>query len=148
MAYYECLSNNDYIINIGDNFTVKLTGSHNVTTSATVCYIYKGDKTTICLLCDTNLGTVGVSNWATAYSYAWNYTININNKEYTGTCKIPTLEQIYSKCAGYMRNFSYWTPSTINGRPYAWVVGYNGAVGNNFGPTDTAGTLPFIEITL
>ena len=144
MAYYECLNNNDHI-NIGDSFIVNLTGSHNQITTATVCYIYKGDKTTICLLGDTSLGG---ANWATACSYAWNYTININNKEYTGTCKIPTLEQIYSKCAGYMRNFSYWTPSTINGGSYAWVVVYNGAVGNNFGPTDTAGTLPFIEITL
>ena len=146
MAYYECLSNNDYIINIGDNFTVKLTGSHNVTTSATVCYIYKGDKTTICLLGDTNLGTDAWTNWPTA-SYVWNYTININNKEYTGTCKIPTLEQIYSKCAGYMRNFAYWN-STRNGGSYAWLVSYNGAVTNNLGPSVTAGTLPFIEITL
>ena len=146
MAYYECLSNNDYIINIGDNFTVKLTGSHNVTTSATVCYIYKGDKTTICLLGDTNLGTVGVSNWATAYSYAWNYTININNKEYTGTCKIPTLEQIYSKCAGYIRNFAYWN-STRYTDSSSWSVYDNGLVSYN-GNHVTLGTLPFIEITL
>ena len=145
MAYYECLSNNDHI-NIGDNFTVNLTGSHNVTTSATVCYIYKGDKTTICLLGDTSLGSVGWTNWPAA-SYVWNYTININNKEYIGTCKIPTLEQIYSKCAGYIRNFAYWT-STRYGSSYAWIVFSDGSVSNNLGPSVSAGILPFIEITL
>ena len=145
MAYYECLSNNDYI-NIGDSFTVILTGSHNLTTSATVCYIYKGDKTTICLLGDTNLGTVAWTNWP-AGNYVWNYSININNKEYTGTCRIPTLEQIYSKCAGYKRDFHYWT-STRNGGSYAWLVDSNASVSNNLGPSVRAGTLPFIEITL
>ena len=144
MAYYECTYKEDNI-NIGDKFTVNLTGSHNLTTSATVCYIYKGDKTTICLLCDTNLGTVGWTNWP-APSYAWNYSLNINNKEYTGTCKIPTLEQIYSKCAGYRRDFSYWT--STRGSSYAWLVADDGTVTNYLGPSVSAGTLPFIEITL
>ena len=87
MAYYECLSNNDHI-NIGDNFIVNLTGSHNQITTASVCYI---DKTTICLLGDVSLGK---GKWSIISSYVWNYTININNKEYTGTCRIPTHEQI------------------------------------------------------
>ena len=142
MAYYECLNNNDHI-NIGDSFIVNLTGSHNQITTATVCYIYKGDKTTICLLGDTSLGG---ANWATAYSYAWNYTININNKEYTGTCKIPTLEQIYSKCAGYIRNFAYWN-STRYTDSSSWSVYDNGLVSYN-GNHVTLGTLPFIENTL
>ena len=142
MAYYECLNNNDHI-NIGDSFIVNLTGSHNQITTATVCYIYKGDKTTICLLGDTSLGG---ANWATACSYAWNYTININNKEYTGTCKIPTLEQIYSKCAGYIRNFAYWN-STRYTDSSSWSVYDNGLVSYN-GNHVTLGTLPFIEITL
>ena len=143
MAYYECLSNNDYIINIGDNFIVKLTGSHNVTTSATVCYIYKGDKTTICLLGDTSLG---LANWPTQCKYAWNYTVNINNKNYTGTCKIPTHQQIYSKCAGYKRSFDYWT-STKYPNGYTWLVYSTGAV-DVTGSNVAYDTLPFIEIIL
>ena len=139
MAYYECLNNNDNI-NIGDNFIVNLTGSHNQITTATVCYI---DKTTICLLGDTSLGN---ANYGTQCTYAWNYNVNINNKEYTGTCRIPTLEQIYSKCAGYKRDFSYWT-STRLGTYNSWNVNSDGSV---YYPDSsyTLGTLPFIEITL
>ena len=141
MAYYECLSNNDQI-NIGDKFNVSLTGSHNKTTTATVCYIYKGDKTTICLLGDTSLGT---ANYDTQCSYAWYYTVNINNKEYTGTCRIPTFAQIYSKCAGYKRSFDYWTSTRYNSSA-AWRVLSTGGVNTKGdGPYDT---LPFIEITL
>ena len=139
MAYYECLNKDDNI-NIGDNFIVKLTGSHNVTTSATVCYI---DKTTICLLGDTNLEN---ANWSTQCTYAWNYTININNKEYSGTCKIPTIDQIYSKCAGYRRDFTYWT-STLFDTYTSYDVRPDGSVhGDSYNLTN--GTLPFFEITL
>ena len=142
MAYYECTYKED-IINIGDSFTVILTGSHNITTSATVCYIYKGDKTTICLLGDTSLGT---GSWNTTCNYVWNYTININSKEYTGTCRIPTIEQIYSKCAGYWRDFSYWT-STSHDSSRSWYVDTLGRVGST-NKSASHGTLPFIEILL
>lgn len=141
MAYYECLGNNDHIVGTGDNFIVTLTGSHNLTTTATVCYI---DKTTVCLLCDINLGN---ANWGTQCSYAWNYTININNKEYTGTCKIPTLEKISSKCAGYRRGFDYWTSTAYNSSGSCCCVYGNGSVypqSSNY----ALATLPFIEITL
>ena len=139
MAYYECLINNDYI-NIGDKFTVTLTGSHNVTTTATVCYI---SKTEICLLGDTSLGN---AIWSTACSYAWNYTVNINGKEYTGVCKIPTLEQIYSKCAGYRRDFNYWTSTSYDSRG-SWCV-YSGGYVYGYGFGNSLSTLPFIEIAL
>ena len=139
MAYYECTYKDD-IISIGDSFTVNLTGSHNLTTTATVCYV---DKTTICLLGDVSLAT---ANWHTQCKYTWNYAININGKEYTGTCKIPTLEQIYSKCAGYKRDFGYWTSITYNGS-LSWYVRNDSAVYcTPVGNSD--GTLPFIEITL
>ena len=142
MAYYNCIYNNDDIIGIGDNFNVSLTGSHNKTTTATVCYIYKGDKT---LLGDISLGN---ANLSTACAYAWNYVININNKKYTGTCRIPTLEQITSKCAGYKRSFDYWLSTYSNASNY-WYVYKSGSVN----PVNTvsfvnASTLPFIEITL
>lgn len=142
MAYYECLNKNNYI-HIGDKFTVVLTGSHNKTISATVCYIYKGDKTTICLLGDTSLGD---ANWSTQCNYIWNYSINIKGKEYTGTCKIPTLEQIYSKCAGYKRNFAYWTSTRFNSTN-SWLVNSNGYVYNG-DANGVRSTPPFIEITL
>ena len=139
MAYYECLSNNDHI-NIGDNFIVTLTGSHNQITTATVCYI---DKTTVCLLGDTSLGS---ANNNTQRNYVWNYTVNINGKEYTGTCRIPTLEQIYSKCAGYRRDFVYWT-SVIFNSSTSCSVDINGTV-HNANTSSSYGILPFIEITL
>ena len=142
MAYYECLSNNDHI-NIGDKFTVTLTGSHNLTTSATICYVDYADDITICLLGDTSLGN---GDWSTQRGYSWNYSLIINGKDYTGICKIPTVEQIYSKCAGYKRDFYYWTSSdfqTTNG----WCVSSYGGVSNNI-PGYVFGTLPFIEITL
>ena len=138
MAYYECLNNNDHI-NIGDNFIVILTGSHNITTSATVCYI---DKTTVCLLGDVNLGG---ADRTIQYTYAWNYRINIKNKDYTGTCRIPTLEQIHSKCAGYKRDFGYWTSTIYN---YPYHINSDGSVVASTAAGDTFGTLPFIEITL
>ena len=140
MAYYECLSNNDHI-NIGDSFTVNLTGSHNVATTATVCYI---NKSTICLLGDTSLGN---ANWGSQCAYAWYYTVNINNKDYTGTCRIPTFAQIYSKCAGYKRSFSYWT-STESATYDAWVVFNSGQTYAPYGKEHGFDTIPFIEITL
>ena len=140
MAYYECLNNNDYIINIGDKFNVSLTGSHNTTITATVCYI---NKATICLLSSNSLGEV---SWSNASNYAWNYVININNKEYTGTCRIPTHNQLSSKCAGYMRNFSYWTSTPYDGSNSYYVSGY-GFV-STYNITWGYHTLPFIEITL
>ena len=139
MAYYECIYKDDHI-NIGDKFNVSLTGSHNLTITATVCYI---NKTTICLLGDTSLG---ITDWPTQCTYAWNYTININNKEYTGTCRIPTIQQIYSKCAGYKRDFDYWLYTEYNSASdwydssYGYVYYRVTHVYNH--------TLPFIEITL
>ena len=138
MAYYECINKDDNI-NIGDKFTVILTGSHNVTITATVCYI---DKTTICLLGDINLGG---ADRTIQYTYAWNYNVIINNKEYIGICRIPTLEQIYSKCAGYMRDFSYWTSTFVK---YPYHVNSDGSVYASTAAGDTFGTVPFIEITL
>ena len=140
MAYYECLNNNDHI-NIGDKFNVSLTGSHNTTITTTVCYI---DKTTICLLGDTSLGE---ADWYTQCNYNWNYSLNIKGKEYTGTCKIPTHEQIYSKCACYKRNFAYWT-STRYSSSNGWHVGKDSGVHEYAGAGNTYGTIPFIEITL
>lgn len=127
-------------INIGDRFIVTLDGSHNQTITATVCYI---DKTTVCLLGDTSLGE---ANWSTQRNYAWNYSLNINGKDYTGMCKIPTFEQIYSKCAGYMRDFAYRT-STKKDSSSCWVVSPTGSVGS-YSDSNSYGTLPFIEITL
>lgn len=143
MAYYECTHKNDQKdpIYIGDKFTVTLKGSHNITTTATVCYI---DKTTVCLLGDISLGT---ANWATQCNYAWNYTVNINSKIYTGTCRIPTLQQMYSKCAGYKRDFHYWT-STRYGGSTSCYVDNRGYVYSNAATSFTYGTAPFIEITL
>ena len=140
MAYYECLSNNDHINN-GDKFTVTLSGSHNTTTTATVCYI---DKTTVCLLGDTSLG---LADFNTQCSYAWNYTVNINNKNYTGTCRIPTFEQLNSKCAGIKRDFNYWTSTAYSGLS-CWYVRLDGGLLENGGPSYSNYTLPFIEITL
>ena len=142
MAYYECIYNNDHI-NIGDSFIVNLSGSHNQLTTATVCYIDKGDKTTICLLGDTNLEN---ANWSTQCNYVWNYNISINGKEYTGTCMIPTVKQIYSKCAGYRRDFTYWT-STLFDTYTSYDVRPDGSVHSD-SYNLTNGTLPFIEITL
>ena len=139
MAYYEC-SYKDDIVGTGDSFTVNLTGSHNTTTTATICYI---NKTTICLLGDSSLGS---ANWTSQCAYAWYYTVNINNKEYTGTCRIPTFEQIIYVCAGYKRGFSYWT-STRRDKPTSWYVGGVGNV-EFITPTDTGCSLPFITITL
>ena len=139
MAYYECTYKDDHI-NIGDKFNVSLTGSHIKTTTATVCYI---DKSMICLLGDTSLGT---ANWSTQCKYAWNYSININNKEYTGMCRIPTLEQIYFKCAGYKRDFTYWTSTRYDGSSSCRVRS-NGDVCYS-GASTAFETLPFIEITL
>ena len=142
MAYYECLSNNnDHIINIGDKINVSLTGSHNLTTIATVCFI---NETTVCLLGDTSLGN---TNNNTACTYAWNYTININNKNYIGLCIIPTLEKIYSKCAGYKRDFSYWTSTKYAANNAPWVIENSGRVFVN-SPSLNYENLPFIEITL
>ena len=129
MAYYECLSNNDHI-NIGDNFIVSLSGSLN-------------QITTVCLLGDVSLG---LANWSTACSYAWNYSVNIKGKEYTGMCRIPTHQQIYSKCATHKRDFSYWT-STRYSSTQAWYVGSNGCI-FYYDPNITDDTLPFIEIIL
>ena len=140
MAYYECLNNNDHIY-IGDSFIVNLTGSHNQITTASVCYI---DKTLVCLLGDVSLGN---ANWSTQCTYAWNYNVNIKGKEYVGTCKIPTLEQIYSKCAGYKRDFYYWTSTRYN-TSASWYVYNSGRVYYTNDTSDTNGTLPFIEITL
>ena len=140
MAYYECLSNNDHIDN-SNSFIVNLTGSHNQITTATVCYI---DKTTVCLLGDTSLGN---ANCPTQRGYAWNYSVNIKGKKYTGTCRIPTLEKISTKCAGYMRNMHYWTST-----PYSTSITHFHYVTTSgivyFGTDNTLGTLPFIEITL
>ena len=140
MAYYECAYKDDHI-SIDDNFIVTLSGSHNQITTATVCYI---DKTTVCLLGDINLGE---TTYIAASNYIWNYIIDINNKEYTGTCKIPTVVQIYSKCAGYKRNFAYWT-STVSDSSVPWFVSSDGYVGLHGGPSIPYGTVPFIEITL
>ena len=142
MAYYECLSNNDHIINIGDNFIVTLTGSHNLTTTATVCYI---SKTTVCLLGDISLG---LADFNTQCNYAWNYTVNINNKKYTGTCRIPTFEQIHSKCARYKRDFNYWTSTVYTNGLSCWYVRFDGGLLENGGSDYSNYTLPFIEITL
>ena len=139
MAYYECLSNNDHINN-GDKFNVSLTGSHNLTITASVCYV---DDTTICLLSDTNLGN---ANWGTQCGYYWNYTVNIKGKKYTGICRIPTLAQIYSKCACYRRNFIYWTSTPYDGSNSYYVSGY-GFV-STYNITWGYHTLPFITITL
>lgn len=128
-------------INIGDNFTVTLTGSHNKLTTASVCYI---DKTTIYLLGDVSLGN---ANCSTQCGYIWNYSVEINGKEYTGTCKIPTHQQIYSKCAGYRRDFNYWL-STYYNDSYYWYVYKDGSVAAVYTGVGNAGTLPFIEITL
>ena len=146
MAYYECIYKDDNI-NIGDSFIVTLSGSHNQLTTASVCYI---DDTTICLLGDTSLGN---ANCSTQRGYIWNYSIEINGKEYTGTCKIPTHQQIYSKCAGYKRDFNYWLSTKHNGSNY-WLVYGDGNVSPSYidistdRPADRAGTLPFIEIAL
>lgn len=140
MAYYECTHKDD-CINNGDSFIVTLSGSHNVTTTATVCYI---DKNTVCLLGDINLGT---ASCITQRGYVWNYTVNIKNKEYTGSCKIPTVEQIYFKCTGYKRSFDYWTSTAYNDL-HAWVIFSDGRVYNYYGADHAFGTLPFIEITL
>ena len=139
MAYYECLNNNDHI-NIGDKFTVTLSGSHNQLTTTSVCYV---NKSMICLLGDVSLAT---ANWSTQCTYAWNYSLNINGKEYNGTCRIPTLEQIYSKCAGYRRDFAYWL-YTKRDSTYSWIVNSSGSVFVE-GASLPASTLPFIEITL
>ena len=139
MAYYECTYKDD-IIGIGDRFTVALTGSHNLTITATVCYI---SKSAICLLSSNSLGEVA---WSTASNYAWNYNVNIKGKEYTGTCRIPTLKQIYSKCAGYKRDFHYWTSTPYDGSNSYYVSGY-GFV-STYNITWGYHTLPFIEITL
>ena len=141
MAYYECLSNNDYIINNGDKFTVTLTGSHNVTITASVCYI---DKTTLCLLSDTSLDN---ANWGTQCGYAWNYNVNIKGKKYTGICRIPNLNQISSKCAGYGKNFAYWTSTAYNNSGSCCFVYAGGSVYPN-SSSAAGGTIPFIEITL
>ena len=140
MAYYECLSNNDHI-NIGDKFSVSLTGSQNTTITASVCYI---DKNTICLLRD---GGPGGTTWVTACNYIWNYSVNINNKEYTGTCRIPTLEQIYSKCAGFYRGFNYWL-SKKRDSSRAYYVTNIGSVEYIDIDVTFVNYLPFIEITL
>ena len=140
MAYYECLNNNDHI-NIGDKFNVSLTGSHNQTITATVCYI---DKTTLCLLSDTSLGT---AIWSTQCKYSWNYTVNINNKNYTAICRIPTFEQLNSKCAGYKRDFYYWT-STPYDSNHSWYVNSNNGVYYDRSSSNTFETVPFIEIVL
>lgn len=139
MAYYECLNNNDHI-NIGDSFIVNLSGSHNQLTTATVCYI---DKTTVCLLGDTSLVT---TNWPTQCTYAWNYSVNIKGKEYTGTCRIPTIDQISYKCAGYRRDFTYWTSSLFDIYT-SYDVRPEGSVHSD-SYNLTNGTLPFFEITL
>ena len=139
MAYYECLNNNDHI-NIGDSFIVNLSGSHNQLTTATVCYI---DKTTVCLLGDTSLVT---TNWHTQCTYAWNYSVNIKGKEYTGTCRIPTIDQISYKCAGYKRDFNYWTSSLFDIYT-SYDVRPEGSVHSD-SYNLTNGTLPFFEITL
>ena len=140
MAYYECAYKDD-IVGTGDSFTVTLEGSHNITTTATVCYISKSE---ICLLGDTNLGT---SSCITQRGYSWYYTVNINGNNYTGTCKIPTLEQITSKCAGYKRSFDYWL-STAADSLHAWVIYSSGQVYGYYGADYGFGCLPFIEITL
>lgn len=139
MAYFECTHKN-YSVYIGDKFNITLNGSHNTTTTATVCYV---DKTTLCLLGDTSLGTAA---WATQCTYAWNYSVNINNKNYTGICRIPTHVQIYSKCAGYTRDFYYWTSTKYDGST-SWIVRTNGSV-SSAAHSSSVGTLPFIEITL
>ena len=140
MAYYECLNNNDHI-NIGDKFNVSLTGSHNQITTATVCYI---DKTTICLLGDVSLGN---ANWSTQCNYVWNYSVTINNKKYTGICRIPNLNQISSKCASYRRGFDYWTSTAYNSSGSCCFVYSNGSIYPNSSSV-AGGTIPFIEITL
>ena len=143
MAYYECIYNND-CINNDDSFIVTLTGSHNVTISASVCYI---DKTTICLLGNTSLGN---ANCPTQLGYAWNYNVNINNKEYTGTCRIPTLTQISSKCARYKRDFRYWTstPYSTSITHFHYVTTSGIVYFEHYNNMGAMGTLPFIEITL
>ena len=140
MGYYECLSDNDHINN-GDKFNVSLTGSHNTTIIASVCYV---DDTTICLLSDTNLGN---ANWGTQCGYYWNYTVNIKGKDYTGTCRIPNLNQISSKCAGYRRGFDYWTSTAYNSSGSCCSVYSNGSVYPKSSSV-AGGTIPFIEITL
>lgn len=127
-------------IYIGDKYDVKLTGSHNITIPATVCYTTKNK---ICLLGDNSLEK---ANWTSQCNYSWNYSVNINGKVYTGTCRIPTLQQIYSECAGYKRDFQYWT-STKYSDSRAWRVYIEGNVTDN-GATTEIGTLPFIEIIL
>ena len=129
-------------INIGDKFSVSLTGSHNLTTTASVCYI---DKTTICLFGDISLG---IANWPTQCNYIWNYSININGKEYIGTCRIPELKQLSTKCAGYRRDFHYWTSTIYDyDRNYALAV-YTNSYILYAAPGETYNTIPFIEITL
>ena len=140
MAYYECLNNKKDHIYIGESFIVNLTGSHNTTITASVFYI---GKSTVCLLADISLAS---ANWHTQCNYRWNYSVNIKGKKYTGTCKIPTKEQI-SKCLVYKRDYYYWTSDGASSSQSTFVD-------TSRSPISAANievnlpTLPFIEITL
>ena len=85
----------------------------------------------------------------------WNYTLRLKNKEYTGTCKIPTATQIAKQCSQYYRGYlkfpndyymiNEWNILSGASSTTGWVR-KTGAIGAN--AEGSMGFLPYIEVEL